>query len=130
MSYELTCVAFEGYVRIRVDGVWPSDMPQSIIADIYDVWAKHRELALLLDIRHMREDAPPKVFEDFETVKLFVKAGFQEIGTMAVLDRTDRETANKFFETAASNQSLRVQFFYASEQEAINWLLEKSGPQK
>ena len=128
MSYELTCVAFEGYVRIRVDGIWPSDAPQSIIAEIYDVWAKHRELALLLDLRYMRDI--PTVSRDYETVKLFVKAGFQEIGTIAVLDRTDRETANKFFETAASNQSLRIQFFYTSEQEAINWLLPKPRPQE
>ncbi len=128
MSYELTCVAFEGYVRIRVDGIWPSDTPQSIIADIYDVWAKHRELALLLDLRHMRDI--PTVLVDYETVKLFVNVGFREIDTIAVLDRADRETANKFFETAAFNQGLRIQFFYVSEQEAINWLLPKPGPQE
>ncbi len=128
MSYELTCVAFEGYVRIRVDGIWPSDTPQSAIADIYDVWAKTRQPALLLDIRHMRDI--PTVFRDYENVKLFAIAGFGKIYTIAVLDRMDREAANKFFEDAAHNQGLRFQFFYANEQEAINWLLEKLGPQK
>ncbi len=82
----------------------------------------------LLDLRHMRDI--PTVFRDYEVVKLFVKAGFQEIGTIAVLDRTDRETENKFFEDAAYNQGLRFQFFYASEQEAINWLLPKPEPQE
>ena len=128
MSYELTCVVFEGYVRIRVDGFWPSDKPRRIIVDIYEAWAKHRDRALLIDVRHMSEI--PTVISDYENVELFEKVGLREIGPIAVLDTLDREKANKFLEIAAFNRGLRIQFFYASEQEAINWLLEKSGPQK
>jgi hypothetical protein len=100
------------------------------MVDIYDTWAKHRERALLLDLRDMRES--PTVFDDYVNADLLVNVGWREIGPIAVLDTLEREKANKFLEMTASNRGLRIQcqFFYASEQEAINWLLEKSGPQK
>ena len=128
MSYELTCVVFEGYVRILVDGVWPSDDPRRILVNIYDTWAKHRERALILNLRHMRDF--PNVFDDYNTVDDFVNVGFREIGPIAVLDTLDREEANKFFETTAFNRGVTFRFFYDSEQEAINWLLPESGSKK
>ncbi len=128
MSYELTCVVFEGYVRISVDGFWPSDEPRRIIVDIYEAWAKDRERALLLDVRHMSDI--PTVISDYDTAELLENVGLREIGPIAVLDTLDREKANKFLETTALNRGLRIQFFYASEQEAINWLLPESGPEK
>ena len=128
MSYDLTCVVFEGYVRILVDGVWPSDDPRRILVDIYDTWAKHRERALLLDLRHMRDF--PTVFGDYKTVDLFVNVGFGEIGPIAVLDTPDREEENKFLETTAFNRGVSFRFFYDNEQEAINWLLPDSGSKK
>ena len=130
MNYELTCVVFEGYVRIRVDGSWPSDKSRSAMVDIYDTWAKHRERALLLDLRDMQDI--PSVLDDYKNAELLVNVGWREIGPIAVLDTLEREEANNFLETTASNRGLRIQFqfFYASEQEAINWLLEKSGSQK
>ena len=126
MSYELTCAVFERYVRILVDGVWPSDNPRRILVGIYDAWAKHRERALLIDLRQMRDI--PTVIGDYETAEFFGNAGFREIGRIAVLDTMDREKANKFLETAALNRGISIRFFYASEKEAINWILMESGP--
>ena len=74
------------------------------------------------------EDSPD-VIGDYDNVKLFINAGFNLIPRIAVLDNEGRRQANDFFETAAHNRGLRFRFFYADEQEAINWLLAKEQDQ-
>ena len=128
MSHELTCIVSADYVRILVEGVWPSDKPRGIIDDIHDAWAKYPKLALLIDARHLRDI--PSVIGDFKTAEHFAAVGFGRIGRIAVLDTLDHKDANEFLETAALNRGVNFQFFYTSEQEAVDWLLAKSGLQK
>ena len=72
----------------------------------------------------------PTLIGDYHTVESFTNAGFRQIGRIAVLDTLDHEEANRFLETTAFNRGFYIQFFYASEQEAVNWLLTKSGLKK
>jgi len=127
MSYVLTCSSTEGYLRIRVSGIWPSKKPEDIIADIYNLWTEHQNQPLMIDIRIMEDS--PSVFSDYENAKLFANAGFYLIKRIAVLDDVGRREANNFFETTAHNRGMRFRFFYSDEQEAISWLLTKEQEQ-
>ncbi len=123
MSYTLTCSSTEDYLRIRIDGTWPCEKPEDIMSDIFNHWAKHHNLVLLIDIRNMEDT--PSIHGDYENAKRFVDAGFSQGRRIAVLDKLYRHKANDFFETTAINRGLLFQFFYGDEQEAIDWLQKK-----
>jgi hypothetical protein len=123
MSYKLTCSSAEDYVNILVDGTWPAERPEEIIVDMYNLWAKHHQRNLLIDVRNMEET--PSVVRDYHNVSHFAEANFHRIRRIAVLDNLNRQKANDFFETTAANRGLRFRFFYADEQEAISWLLSE-----
>ena len=127
MSYVLTCPSTEGYLRIRVSGIWPSRKPEDIIADIHNLWTEHQDQPLMIDIRSM--EGSPSVLSDYENAKRFADTGFYLIRRIAVLDNVQRREANNFFETTTHNRGMRFRFFYTEEQEAISWLLKKEQEQ-
>jgi hypothetical protein len=123
MKYTLRCSSARGCLQIGVDGSWPSDKPEEIIADILNLWAKHQGQRLILDMRSMEES--PSISGDYENVRHFFDAGFWRFGGIAILDKPDRREANDFFELAAHNRGLGFRFFYGDEKDAINWLLSE-----
>ena len=127
MNYTLTGTLSEGYLRIQIEGEWPREKPEDIINGIRGLSAQHSDLTLLIDIRNM--GSSESVAGDYYEARLFQDAGFWKFGMIAVLDNLNRKEANNFFETTAHNRGLRFRFFYADEQEAINWLLSKEQDQ-
>ena len=121
MKYTLRCSSAGGCLQIGVDGSWPSDNPEEIIADILNLWGKHQGQRLILDVRSMEDF--PSISGDYENVHRFFDAGFWRFSGIAILDKPDRREANDFFELAAHNRGLSFHFFYGDEKEAINWLL-------
>ena len=124
MSYALTCSSTEDYLRVRIDGTWPSEKPEGIISDIFNHWAKHHDIALFIDIRKMK--GTPSVLGDYKEAEVFADTGFCQVGRIAVLDKLGRREADNFFEATAFNRGLQFKFFYGDEQEAIDWLEKKS----
>ena len=117
MSYTLTCLSEDGYLRINVDG----EKQEDLIIELFYLWDKHQSQLLLIDIRSLKDT--PSVVGDYYDAKCFADVGFTRVRQIAILDTPDRHKSNHFFETTANNRGLTVRFFYAEEHEAINWLL-------
>ena len=125
MNYALEHSFIQGCLRIRVTGTWPSQKVEEVISDMFSLWELNQK-PILIDIRGMTDT--PSVLRDYLSAEQFAKAGFRRVGRVAVLDNPERHDANDFFETTAHNRGLTFRFFYAGEQEAIEWLIsDKEG---
>ncbi|MFC1669067.1 hypothetical protein ACFL20_01640 [Spirochaetota bacterium] len=126
MSYSLTSIISKEYVLIKIEGTWPTQKNDvnDLITQIYDIWEKEKKKYALIDIENIHDT--PSIVSDYYTAKLFVDAGFRNINKIAVLDKIQRQKANRFFETTSTNQGMQLHFFYSGKEEAINWFAQEN----
>ncbi|MBT8379415.1 MAG: hypothetical protein KJN64_09305 [Ignavibacteria bacterium] len=121
MSYNINYTDEFEYVKAVINGKWPensAEMHKSILASCKG----HAIPKLLIDVEGLEDNPTP--LQDFNTIKLMQKLGYEKIHKIAVYDKLKNKNANDIFEGLAFNTNLKMRFFY-NEQDALNFLLNK-----
>jgi hypothetical protein len=121
MSYNINYTDEFDYVKVVINGKWPENV-EEMHKNILDTCEDHAIPKLLIDVRDLENDPTP--LQDFRTIKLMQKLGYEKVYKIAVVDKLKNKNANDIFEGFASNTNLRIRFFY-NERDALNFLSYK-----
>jgi len=109
------------YVTVHIVGEWTPQSTDEILEGVMAKWAQYRGKALLVDVT--RTSTEPSVTDDWFKAEALVRAGFQRIPRIAVVDAMGRRGANDFLATAAVNRGVMLRCFYGDPKEAEDWLI-------
>ena len=91
----------------------------AMLKSILNTCKGHSLPKLLIEVKDLEDNPTP--LQDFNTVKLMQKLGYERVHKIAVLDKLENKSANDVFEGFAYNTKLKIRFFY-SEPDAMNFL--------
>jgi hypothetical protein len=118
MSYSINYNDEFDYVKVIITGKWPEDA-EEMHKTILNTCKNHTLPKLLIEVKDLEDNPTP--LQDFKTVKLMRKLGYERVHKIAVLDKIEHKSANDIFEGFAYNTNLKIHFFY-NELDAINFL--------
>lgn len=111
------------YLLVRFGDIWSKETGYQVIEEIKLVCKKSGLRRILFDQRQHTEGS--SIFSDF-TIAEKVAEDAQKINmeSIAVLSLSKFQKNDSFFENVAANRGLNIKYFYSTEEEALQWLLE------
>jgi len=111
------------YLLVRFGDIWSGETGYKVIEEIKQECEKSGLYRILFDQRQHTEDS--SIFSEFNLAeKVAEEAEKINLEGIAILSLPKFQKNDSFFENVATNRGMNIKYFYSTEEEALQWLLE------